>query len=203
LLAADAVSNSDTVTGTAAHTATDSFSGTGGQSWALHQQGSFSNFSTSYSSVVYQSLESVNVSVTATSADSFSGSRIPTRNETVPIGGTQSDGPHSNPGQATVSRGDSQSMTVASQAALSETHTSSDSVTMYQAGSYAGGSFSLTSVSYGESYSDSFAMTATDSSTEVGQQTHTATGTLVDLNNLHGTTDSQARNSTNTITSTQ
>src|SRR5262249_33098812 len=67
---------------------------------------------------------------------------------------------------------------------LNETFTSSSGWNLYEAGSFVNGSWSLSSVAYGESFAESFSLQQTDSSSDSGTETASAT----DTNSGAGTT---------------
>ena len=174
----------NTFTAGIAETSTDSFSGSGGDSWSLHQEGSYSNFSYNYQTVIYQSSDSYTESSAQTDTNSYTETKADSRTAGDSINGYIGNGPNIVYGTASISRGDNASLTLTGQDTATDSATSTDSSSFYQSGSFSFGSYSLTSVAYGESYSDSYSDTNSESMTVVSQQTVSANFTLVDTGNF-------------------
>jgi hypothetical protein len=86
---------------------------------------------------------------------------------------------------------------------LNATSSSTDSWNLYEAGSFAGNSYSLSSVAYGESATDASAMTATSLQTQSGLQTNVSNGTLAASLSMSYAQGSLANTAGSTITSGQ
>jgi hypothetical protein len=168
-----------TITGSAADTSLDSYSGSGAQTWTSQQAGSFANFSYGYGTVLYQ--ESDVSTQTYSSAEYNTSSGTATESQTS--FGTASNlanvGVGSVNGQATVSTGNLVTLTANQQGTYTSTDAGTDTSSLYEEGSYQYGSCSLGSVNYAESYSESWSSSATDASTMASNQSYVANGTSV------------------------
>jgi hypothetical protein len=157
--------------------AQDSYSGNGQQTASLLQLGTFSNFSYSLSSVVYQASDSFTqgYSDSGTSTDigtltdqlTGSASRSAGYNNGVYVGG------YNGVSVNTINS----SLVAQDTSSYADTFTSSGNDSLYEAGSFSGGSYSLSSVALTQSGTDSYSQSASETSTQVGQQTQGLAGT--------------------------
>jgi hypothetical protein len=177
-IASTAFGSSDTLTGQAADTHTDTYSGSGTDTWSLQERGSFANFSSSFGSVVYQDAGSVSKSETTSATDCFTGTGIDSRTASDSFTAQDNSGVAANGSLGCLSETGNVLVVQSSIDTLSNNVSSSDSWNLYQAGSEAGNSYSFTSVAYSEGAADTWSGQALASASAHGQQTSTANGTL-------------------------
>jgi hypothetical protein len=201
--ATNSLTASATLTGSAGDTTTDAYSGSGGDSWSFSEQGTYAGFSYSLNTVVYQEAGSFTDAETDTASDSYSFSGTDSSTSEAHLTRHGNYGLSVASGQSDFSGGGSDGVSQSGSDSSSQTVSSTDSWSLYQAGSYAGGSFSLASVNYSESATDSFSLAAGDSSTDVSQQTQTLSGTVTSLATLAFDNPSSPDQSRSTFTSGQ
>jgi hypothetical protein len=192
-------SNSGAVT----DTSTDSYSGSGGQSWTLEQAGSYANFSVGYGTVVYQSANSVTAAYTASESETFTGTAVLANSAAGTLNDLSNLGLSNSVGTSNVATGSSTKQTLVSAGSASSSDRSTDSWGLYESGSYLGGSYNLACVSYGESWSETWSSSASGVATLTGSQTFTATATVSDDLKLNYAGLSLGMGNVSTITSGQ
>jgi hypothetical protein len=158
-------------------TANDSVTASGTGSGSLTEQGTFGNLSFAFGGLTYQSAStytgtaqsSGTDSVTGTENDSYSLSNNLNNNTSSAVGSFNGLGKYSTRGTNTVS--------LSAYDTYSGTDQSTVTTSLFEAGSYVGGSYSLSSVSYSGGSADTFTIQAVDSAADSGTDSQTDTGT--------------------------
>jgi hypothetical protein len=151
----------------------DGLTRSGTSTWSLYQLGTFGSESFGFTSVVYQGGDSFSETVTATESDSFTGGETLSGSDQGRSSGLNSFAASLGSGNTSFTEGDSGHFTTAGSHSFSETVTSATASSFYQAGSWSGDSYSLGSVQFGDTVSESYSFQGTDSETD----TSLATGT--------------------------
>lgn len=166
-----------TLTGSFTSSAMDSYSGSGQQTASQVELGRFSNFSYSLDSVVYQSTHSY----TQAYSDLGTTTQVGTVTDFLTTDSTRGSTDAEGFIHADYNGGKAETLTSSGSsretATFGDTFTSSGSDSLYQAGNFSGGSYSLSSVAYHQSASSSWTQTSADSSSVQGQQTQNLVGT--------------------------
>ena len=165
--------------GNASDTATDSYSGSGNDSWGQSQQGTYSNFSYSFSSYVEHDGGSESATENDTATDSFSGTLTNNggNGANFSYGGQIGLTSLSLLSNDTGTGSTSLTETITDQS--NTTTSSSDTWSDYQAGSFSGNSLSLSSVSSSDTGSDSWSTQGSDTVSTAGQETFLSGSTFV------------------------
>jgi hypothetical protein len=176
------------------------FVSSGSNSGSEAEQGTFGGLSFAFSSFVAQS--SQNSSDTLTSADTYAASG--SKNDTLTLqtldhgGGVYAAANGS--GVQSSTQTTTEQFSTTDNSASSQTITDSDTSSSYQAGIASGGSYSLTSLSYSETYSGQIAFSGSDTHTDSGSQTKTGTAGGNGTNAVNGNLANESFNSSDTIT---
>ncbi len=173
-------SYSDSGGGSFSGTATDSYSATGSSHFTFTERGTYGGYSYSFGSVVYQANGTSNGTVQETATSSFGGSFGGTFNDNGTTTANGSYAIHTESALGTAVDSGTDSVGYRSNETLTETVTSADSWNVYEAGGFVGGSWNLSSVNYGESFTDTFSAqdygSATDSGTDTFYSAGSSTG---------------------------
>jgi hypothetical protein len=159
-------------------TATDSFSSAGSSQFTLTEQGTYGGYSFGFAVVVYQANGTSAGTAVESSYDSFAGNESGNYSGNGTTTATGSYGIHTNSGLGTSADSGTDSLGFSGHDTLTETVTSGDSWNVYEKGSFLGGLWALSSVSYGESFSDSFSSQDYGSATDSGTDTFYSAGSV-------------------------
>ena len=159
------------LSGNASDTSFDSTTDSGSDSWSMSELGSFSNFSYAYASVVSSDGGSDNEIVSDSSTDSFSGavSNNQSSGDTGSAGGVS--GYASFNASSGEGGGSSDSMIVTDYGQSQQTVNTTSTWSDYQAGSFSGDSWALSSVSDSSGGSDTWTEMSNDTASASGAQT--------------------------------
>jgi hypothetical protein len=161
-------SSGDTTTlaGSATDSASDAYNGSALASWSVSEVGSYGNFSFAFASWVYRSNDTVNDTVVGAAADTLSGTVTDTGQGAEVLGHTGAIGYASKGLSGTLLGHGSLAFTDAGWVQSGATVNAGATSSLYEAGAYAFGSFSLTCVAYRASGSDTVAAQSADSATD-------------------------------------
>jgi hypothetical protein len=146
----------------------DALSESGGNSFTFKELGSYGGESYNFTNVSYSAAGSATDTALDSGNDSFTGSGNDSLSDSGNQNSTGTSGIGTSSALDTATGSDRSTFTDSAAETVTGTVTSSDSWNIYEAGSFSNGSWSLSSVAYGESYSDTVTWKTTDSSSDSG-----------------------------------